>query len=199
MIGATRLAHAALLAAAITAPVESLDWRIQRPVQAARTPTMDRVMKTLTDVGKPEVVMGALLAVAAFGGPTGPAVAREALLVLVPTNAVVEGVKYATNRARPEGRHRRGNASFPSSHAANAAALAWVMTRRWPRWGIAFWVFALGVAASRVYLNRHFLSDVLCGVLVGLGVGWLVSRWLARRGAARAAASIDAPAEEGVS
>jgi undecaprenyl-diphosphatase len=174
------------LAASLVAPVESLDGQLQRRVQAGRSPALDRVAETVMDVTKPQVVFGGLLLVAAFGGPAGPAIARHALYALVPANVVVEVTKRAVDRHRPEGEHKRSNASFPSSHAANAAALAWVLGWHWRRAAPFLALFALAVAAARVYLNRHFASDVLVGVIVGLASGWLVTRTLGRRSVAGA-------------
>lgn len=133
-------------------------------------------MKGASDVGKPAVIFGALLAIAVFGGPTGVNTAREALYVLLPTNIGVEVLKRSTNRTRPDGDQKRSNASFPSSHAANAAALAMVLSARWGRLKWAFWLAALTVAWSRVYLNRHFLSDIVVGVAIGVLCAWWVGR-----------------------
>src|SRR5262249_37190459 len=95
---------------------------------------------------------------------------------LVPVNLAVEVTKYAVNRVRPDGDPRRRNSSFPSGHAANAMALAWMLSRRWPRARWALWGFAALVSFSRIWLDRHFLSDVVVGGLLGVGVAMLVVR-----------------------
>jgi membrane-associated phospholipid phosphatase len=156
-------------------------------------------MKGATGIGRPANVLGVLLAIALFDAAAGPATARLAVFALVPTNLVVEGLKRATNRTRPDGEQKRSNASFPSSHAANAAAIAWVFSSRWRRLTPAFWVLALLVAYSRMYLNRHYLSDVVVGFAIGIACAWLTARFLRRRAAAAAtaapAASPPAPGE----
>ena len=67
--------------------------------------------------------------------------------------------------------------SFPSGHAvagaATAVALVLVLlppgsARR--RWELAAIGFAFVMAMSRVYLNAHWFSDVVAGVLLGAGV-----------------------------
>ena len=169
-------------------PLVALDWRIQREIQTWRSPSLDPVMKAVTDVGKPQIVVGSLLGIALFTGPAGPATARVALAALVPTNAAVEITKRGVNRVRPDGEHKRSNASFPSSHAANAFAIALVFTYRWRRLAPAFILFAAVVAFSRVYLNRHFASDVLFGAGIGLLFAWTAHRLRRRIGRTEAGA-----------
>jgi undecaprenyl-diphosphatase len=135
-------------------------------------------MRGASDVGRPALLFGGLLAIAVFD-VAGPGTARLALAALLPTNLVVEGMKRAVNRTRPDGERKRSNASFPSSHAANAFALAWVFARRWRRPSAAFWLAAGVVAFSRLYLNRHYLSDVVVGAAVGIACAILAARVLA--------------------
>jgi undecaprenyl-diphosphatase len=165
-----------LLAVSLLQPVTDLDRSFQDVVQSARRPSLETVMRNSTELAKPVVVLGMLLGVAAFTGPLGPETARAALYALLPTNIVVETLKRTVNRTRPDGGHNPANASFPSSHAANGAALATVLSSRWRRLRIVFWLLAALVAFSRMYLNRHFLSDVLIAVMIGVVFGWLATR-----------------------
>ncbi len=170
-----------LLALALLGPLQAADAALQRAVQDMRRPVLEQPMRSLTGIGKPVVVFGALLLVAAFDAAAGPATARLALAALVPTNLVVEGLKRAVGRTRPDGDRKRSNSSFPSSHAANAFALAWVLARRYRRFAPAFMILAALVAVSRVYLNRHYVSDVVAGAAIGLACAFWSARWLAAR------------------
>jgi len=171
-----------VLALALMGPIVQLDQEVQQAVQAARRPGLEPLMRTLSDTRQGAVVCAGLLVVAIATGPAGPATARVALLALAPVNAAVELIKLGVGRPRPDGSRSRGNSSFPSSHAANAAALALVLGLRWPRTSPALWLLAALVAFSRIYLNRHFLSDVLVGVGLGVALSWLTVRWLRARG-----------------
>ena len=83
------------------------------------------------------------------------------------------------------GAHLESDASFPSGHttAATAAmsALCFLRRRR-GRW--AWRLFAAAMALSRLYLVVHYPTDVLAGLLIGLGTGalgaYLASRLTAR-------------------
>ena len=170
------------LGLALLGPIERLDREVQDAVQAGRRPALEQAMRTASGTKQGTVVFAGLLAVAIVTGPAGPATARAAIAVLAPVNALVEVLKLGVDRARPDGERRRANSSFPSSHAANAAALALVLGLRWRWLAVPLWLVAAIVSFSRIYLNRHFLSDVLFGVAIGVGVGWLTLRWLRSRG-----------------
>lgn len=185
---------ALLLAIALFQPVESLDMRTRNAIQSLRTPALERPMRIVSDACNRGNLTIALLAVALVGGAGGVELAREIVIVLVPVNLIVEGTKRWTDRARPDGEHRQSNAAFPSSHAANAFALAVVLARRLCRVGVVFLLAAAMVAFSRLYLDRHWLSDVVVGAAVGAAIAWAVSGALASlRSPARAVPSDAGP------
>ncbi|NLW88746.1 MAG: phosphatase PAP2 family protein [Clostridiaceae bacterium] len=64
--------------------------------------------------------------------------------------------------------------SFPSGHTYSSFAAATAILMYAPRLGIIALVYAAGIAFSRLYLYVHYLSDVLFGILFGVGTGILV-------------------------
>ncbi|MYX43200.1 phosphatase PAP2 family protein, partial [Streptomyces sp. SID89] len=64
--------------------------------------------------------------------------------------------------------------SFPSGHAASAAAFAAGVALESPAWGAAVAPVAASVALSRVYTGVHFPSDVLAGAALGAGAAFAV-------------------------
>jgi len=81
------------------------------------------------------------------------------------TEILVQPIKFATQRTRPDG---SDNQSFPSGHAAVTFATATVIERHlgW-RKSILGYGIASYVAMSRIHDNRHYLSDVIFGAAVG--------------------------------
>lgn len=68
--------------------------------------------------------------------------------------------------------------SFPSGHAcaAMAVAAALAVTLPWPA-AVLLFLLALFIAASRVYLRVHFVTDVVVGMALGVGgaaFGWWI-------------------------
>jgi membrane-associated phospholipid phosphatase len=92
-------------------------------------------------------------------------------------------LKQVVQRARPVVSEPVSHApgySFPSGHVANAAAIAAVMTlllwpvlsppaRRWLVGGLT--VYVVLTALDRVFLGVHYPSDVVAGILFGVGLG----------------------------
>jgi 4-amino-4-deoxy-L-arabinose transferase-like glycosyltransferase/membrane-associated phospholipid phosphatase len=68
-------------------------------------------------------------------------------------------------------------ASFPSGHTATAFSQSYVLAAMYPAARQLVWPLALGVAVNRVLTVRHFPSDVIAGMWLGLLVGTLVMRW----------------------
>jgi membrane-associated phospholipid phosphatase len=89
------------------------------------------------------------------------------------SQGIVQGVKFATNRPRPDGSNRQ---SFPSGHAATAFATASVLHQHYGwKAGLPAYAFGAYVGASRMSGNRHHLSDVLVGAAVGMVAGRTVT------------------------
>lgn len=124
--------------------------------------------------------------------------ARQALFLFVSTGAAglaTDGVKFVAGRARPKLYFEQGlygmdffrvtheYTSFPSGHAATIFATATALI--FPKWRLPLVFFAAIVAASRVVIGAHYLSDVLFGVYVGVitvyFVVWGEQRWARRR------------------
>ena len=68
--------------------------------------------------------------------------------------------------------------SFPSGHTTTAFSFFISLSFLFPKFRILFILLATLVAFSRVYLEAHFVSDVIAGAILGSLVSiWLYSRF----------------------
>ena len=59
--------------------------------------------------------------------------------------------------------------SFPSGHAANSLASAWVLFKLMDRkYGVPALILALLISLSRLYVAVHYPTDVIVGIVIGI-------------------------------
>lgn len=67
---------------------------------------------------------------------------------------------------------RPTSSSFPSTHSAFAFGAATAIFLNYKKVGVAALIIAALVAFSRLYLFLHFPTDVLCGIILGVALGF---------------------------
>jgi len=75
---------------------------------------------------------------------------------------------------------RPADASWPSGHAANAFAGAYVLSAVAPQARALWWALAFAIAYSRVYVGVHYPYDVIAGGAIGAVCAAIVMKWTAR-------------------
>jgi membrane-associated phospholipid phosphatase len=175
--------------AATTGGLMFADKGIRGFVQKHRSDTSD----TLANVFRPfeEIVPVAFVAGMAgtgyaFDRPRLKAAAADALEAsLISVGVFSMPMKFFGGRARPD--RNLGSAhyqplnlgsSFPSFTAANAFAVASVLTEHFPHPAVSALAYGLAGAAglARVYDNKHWTSDVFLGATIGILVGKTVAK-----------------------
>jgi membrane-associated phospholipid phosphatase len=169
-----------------------LDRAAYRAVAEVSTPLLDSPLRRVADFAnfsKPWFVVAGVLAL--FGGPRGRKAAVTGAAAIGVTSFVVnQPMKLARERRRPDRRQlgvpesrwvkMPSTTSFPSGHAASAAAFAVSVGGVVPGLRLPLRAAAAVVAFSRVYTGVHYPGDVLAGATVGTLVGWATSA-VARR------------------
>lgn len=160
-------------------------------LQSWASPALTAAMNGISTLGYTRAYV-AIAALLAFGFRLRAAVPVLVLLAL--NGAFTDIAKTSASLERPDAdtrvqslslwaselRHRDADTptevedsyGFPSGHVSTtttfAVGLAMLLGWRRRGWAMAIvWIAAMGV--SRMYLGRHFLGDVIGGVLVGLG------------------------------
>ncbi len=64
--------------------------------------------------------------------------------------------------------------SFPSTHATSAFSVLPILDKQFKKLQF-FWIFfSVMVGISRIYLNEHYLSDVVAGTILGYATGYFI-------------------------
>ena len=107
------------------------------------------------------------------------------------TLLITEGFKQSIKRPRPYSsapediisRCKTSGFSFPSGHTSVAFATATALTLSTKRWYVAVPAFTYAglIGYSRMRLGAHYASDVLAGIIVGVGTSlltWQCDKWI---------------------
>jgi diacylglycerol kinase family enzyme/membrane-associated phospholipid phosphatase len=189
------------------ARIISTDQKILTRLAAAESGRTDQLMERL---GRAANHGGLWFAVAAGLGLTRSKWARRAALRGIASLTIGSATanivtKQLVKRSRPaespitlRWQHKPlRTTSFPSGHAASAAAFATGVALAIPVLAVPVGGLAAAVGVSRVATGVHYPSDVLAGFALGTAAGFLTLRWWPRRPMAPAAAARprhDAPA-----
>jgi diacylglycerol kinase family enzyme/membrane-associated phospholipid phosphatase len=174
------------------------DRAVMARVHATHSAALDRVMPALSQAANHSVLW---VGVAAGLAASRDRWARRAALrglgsVAIASTVTNVAAKRLIRRMRPEAEipaarqlaRRVRTTSFPSGHAASAAAFATGVAVERPLLAVPVGALAAAVGASRVVTGVHFPSDVAAGFAVGVAAGTLTLRWWPRRAHAPAQA-----------
>lgn len=172
--------------ARISALLESWDEQVFRTVAARHWPGAGPVLPRLSRTANHGLLwLGAAAGIAALGrGPRARRAAARGVVSLGLASAAINTVgKRAVRRRRPvldgvpvirQLKRQPITTSFPSGHAASAAAFATGVALESKGWGAVVAPVAAAVALSRVYTGVHYPSDVLVGAALGVGAAYAV-------------------------
>lgn len=147
-------------------------------------PVFDAVVRVLIRIpGQLAIVL-----IGVIGLFAGTKYIKRTALILLSAVAVAKfaygSIKLVVKRPRPFlvldnvrlllGTHK--GYSFPSGHATISFCLATVIAMCYPKVRYPIFIAAVLVAISRPYVGVHYPSDILTGSLLGIFIGYVVTR-----------------------
>lgn len=165
----------------LLAAVAAFDRRLFGGLTRRDHPVLDGTMPALSRAADHGLLwLGVAALLAGSGRPELRRAAARATVSLAVASATTNGVaKIAVRRTRPpldsvpalrRVRRRPVTTSFPSGHAASAAAFTVGAAREAPWVAAPLGVLAAGVGFSRVWTGAHYPGDVLVGAALGAAV-----------------------------
>jgi undecaprenyl-diphosphatase len=171
-----------------TGNMEAFDKTVTAWIQSGSSHALNNLTGLLAAIGHPKVLLGAAIALAVVGLVLGFVLLRHRFSLVYPSLVLFAAINLVAYLLEPllKNLFQRGRPmaeittySFPSGHAMLALTfnltLAYLLYKVWRYFsahtcgagGVILAVSAAGLTLamgfSRVYLNRHFPSDVLAG------------------------------------
>jgi undecaprenyl-diphosphatase len=104
------------------------------------------------------------------------------VLAVAASEGATQGLKAVFDVERPSARYAAPrplvpaphDAAFPSGHAATSFAAATILTAALPRFAPLWFLLALAIAFSRVYVGVHYPLDIVGGAALGCAIALLL-------------------------
>ena len=147
---------------------------------------LDKIMPVITGLGNGGL---AWILIAIIMLKRGKYKFGLAILLAIATSAgIVEGIiKPIVRRSRPFFRESKEaellikkpiGYSFPSGHSASSFAVATVCIFGGIPFAYLFFILAILISFSRMYLFVHYPTDVICGGIFGSIIGYIISLYI---------------------
>src|SRR5437879_5848662 len=160
--------------------IDRRDHRLMQRMNRWRAPRWIRIwMIAATRMGDGWIWYGLGMMLFMFGGPQRFAATGAAGSAAILGIFVFKALKKLSQRPRPCQLEPHcwskvlppDKFSFPSGHTMTAFSIALVLCYFYRGVEVPLGFFACSIATSRIVLGMHFLSDVLAGAIIGVGLG----------------------------
>jgi len=132
---------------------------------------LDATTPVIQMMGDPRVYIATCALLCAFGNERMFETGKLSSVAFLESGSIAYALKKIISRPRPPNNNLKETDSFPSGHVVLAYTIATVAGDQYPKLRIPLCIMAFGTAFSRVYLGRHYPSDVITGAIIGILVG----------------------------
>ncbi len=158
--------------------IKVTDDKLIEKVAVLHRPFLNKFMRFLTflgDQGKIWIAIWAVIFYVSRSIYVGVSILVSVLFAFVSSEVII---KRIVGRVRPCHKIDEENLvlkripkfySFPSSHSATSFAMVTLTLMHCSLWTtLIVLVLAIGISFSRFYLQAHYLTDVVCGIVIGI-------------------------------
>lgn len=147
-----------------------------------KTKFLDRFMVKYTNLGSAVFISLFIFILIIFGNRDWRNTGIQAATTLAISQTITYGLKSLLGRERPYNILKNLNTfgiilkdySFPSGHTSASFSLATTIALKNPFLTILVITMALLVGISRIYLGVHYPTDVVAGIVLGVGCAIIV-------------------------
>lgn len=160
------------LATVILAGIVAFDKAIRAFLIQRQRPGLTRVMQNITCLGSSVVSFPVYTLCFVFGQDIISKIAAKAIIAESFVLAFIVILRYYTRRERPVAQAASlwnpwNRYSFPSHHSSRIWMVAILVIYHYKHSLITMVLIAITVSFSRIYLQKHYFTDVLCGSIIG--------------------------------
>lgn len=149
----------------------NLDNRITEQMDKLSSQNLDLIMKPLEDLTSFPTYAAIFYTLSLFGKEKEEKIVKLAVISFFGSSFLTWGIKGIVNRERPNKEiTSRFNSSFPSGHITNYYSVAHLFAKEYPKYSIYLYSFGLLLGFSRIYLKKHYLTDVVAGIIIGISI-----------------------------
>jgi membrane-associated phospholipid phosphatase len=168
-----------------------VDPRLQAWAPHWKHPALDALVGLINPIGAGATLLIACVVLAVICRGLGCARLHDtawlAALTFSCAGITEFAIKHLVSRARPDAGlasmavlgpgYTPDVDSFPSGHATSVFAVATIFASAYPRVAAPAYALAAAIALGRVYLERHYLSDIAAGAMIGIIVAVYLLRY----------------------
>lgn len=154
--------------------------------QNMKSKFLDRFMIRFTNLGGVVFTSLFILVLLLFGKGKARNIGIQGSATLAISQTITYSLKSLLSRERPYNILKNLNTfgiklkdySFPSGHTSASFSIATIVALNLPKLSILALMVALIIGISRIYLGVHYPTDVIAGMILGVGSAILVHIYL---------------------